>query len=148
MTKTSLHSNRRRLATVVLAPLAALAAWGLIRLIGIDLVLKGDRGSVGPVDVVVAALVGALAGWLVVRLLERHTARPWLWWPFVASAALSVSLIGPSRLADGTSAVGLIALHLVTAVVVITGFAGTFSRACARDDCRHARWWLQGNPSR
>jgi hypothetical protein len=33
-------------------------------------------------------------------------------------------MIGPSWLADGSSAVALITLHLVTALVVICGFAG------------------------
>jgi hypothetical protein len=50
--------NRRRLATVVVAPAAALTGWAVVRLIGVDLVLK-TGGTVGPVEVLVAALVGA-----------------------------------------------------------------------------------------
>ncbi len=119
------HRTRRRIGTVVLAPAAALTAWAFIRLIGIDLVVSAGDGTVGPADVVVAALVGALAGWFVVRLLERHSRHPRLWWSFVGSTALAVSIIGPAWLADGASSVALIALHVVTAVVVISGFAGT-----------------------
>jgi molybdopterin biosynthesis enzyme len=68
--------RNRRLATVVAAPVAALIAWACIRLGGIDLVVTTGDGSVGPADVVVAALAAALAGWFVVRLLERYTDRP------------------------------------------------------------------------
>ena len=73
--------TRRRIGTVILAPAAALLTWGCIRLAGIDLVVKTGDGTVGPVDVVVASLIGALGGWFAIRLLERYTSRPWLWWP-------------------------------------------------------------------
>ena len=133
------HRTRRRIGTVVLAPAAALTAWALIRLIGIDLVVStGDR-TVGPVDVAAAALVGALAGWLVVRLLERHSRRPRLWWSFVGSTALAVSVVGPAWLADGASSVALIALHVVTAVVLISGFAVTLPVYHRAGETRPAR---------
>jgi hypothetical protein len=70
------HRTRRRIATVVLAPVAALSLWALIRLIGVELVVSTGDGVVGPADVAVAALVGAAGGWLVVRLLERHSRSP------------------------------------------------------------------------
>jgi Family of unknown function (DUF6069) len=119
------HRTRRRIGTVVLAPAAALVTWGLIRLIGIDLVVSVGSGSVGPADVLAAALVGTLAGWAVVRLVERHSRYPRSRWAFIGSTALAVSIIGPSWFADGASAVALISLHVVTAVVVISGFAAT-----------------------
>lgn len=117
--------TRRRIVTVVLAPLAALAAWALIRMAGIDLDVSVGDGAVGPADVVVAALVGALAGWTAVRLLERHSPYPRAHWSYLSSTALAVSVIGPSWLADGASAAALIVLHFVVAVVVIVGFAKT-----------------------
>jgi hypothetical protein len=117
--------TRRRLGTVVLAPAAALAAWAAVRLIGVDLVVSSGDGTVGPGDVLTAALFGALAAWLVVRLLERRSRRPRLWWSLIGSTALSMSIIGPTWFADGASGVSLIGLHFVTAIVVITGFAGT-----------------------
>lgn len=119
------HRTRRRLVTVVLAPAAALAAWAFIRLIGIELDVSTGSGTVGPADVLAAALLGALAGWVVVRVLDRHGRRPRRLWAFIGSTALAVSVIGPSWLADGASAVALVSLHFVTAVVVISGFAGT-----------------------
>lgn len=119
------HRTRRRIGAVVLAPAAALVTWGLIRLIGIDLVVSTGDGTVGPVDVFSAALVGALAGWMVSRLVERHSRYPRSRWSFVGSTALAISIIGPSWFADGASAAALISLHVVTAIVVITGLAAT-----------------------
>jgi Family of unknown function (DUF6069) len=124
--------TRRRIATVVLAPAAALSAWACIRLAGIDLVVSAGDVTVGAGDVMVAALMGALGGWFVVHLLERHSRRPWFWWPALGSTALAVSTVGPAYLADSTTAIALTALHFVTAIVVITGFATTLP-ACR--DC-------------
>jgi Family of unknown function (DUF6069) len=120
-------NTRRRIGTVVLAPAAALAAWAVIRLTGIDLVVSVGDGTVGPTDVFGAALLGALAGWAVVRLLERTIRYPRRLWSFLGSTALAVSVIGPTSFADGTSSVALIALHFVVAVIVIGGFGRTLA---------------------
>lgn len=128
--------DRRRLETVLLAPAAALAAWGLVRAVGVDLVLK-DGSTVGAGAVIAAALAAALAAWLVVRWLEFHSRRPRSIWALVGSTALAASLIGPSWRADGASAVALIGLHFVTAIVVINGLAGTLpprGRTATRSD--------------
>jgi hypothetical protein len=124
------HVTSRRAATVVAAPAAAITAWALTRLIGVDLVLKSGHGTVGPADVVTSALVAALAGWLIVRWVERRSAQPQRLWVLIGSTVLGASLIGPSWLADGASAVALISLHVVTAVVVIGGFAATLPARC------------------
>lgn len=127
----------RRLVTVLLAPIAALAAWALLRLDGVDLAVTTGDGTVGPIDVLTSALIGALGGWLVVLLLERHTRRPGFWWPAIGSTALAVSTLGPSYFAvDGPTAVALTVLHFVTAIVVITGFATTLPAPC---DCATRR---------
>ena len=118
-------NTRRRIATVILAPGAALAAWALTKAIGVDLVVSTGSGKVGPGDVFVAGLVAAVAAWGAVRLIERRSRRPRAVWSFTASTALAVSTIGPSWLADGSSAASLIALHFVTAAVVIGGFLPT-----------------------
>ena len=60
------HRTRRRLATVIIAPAAALATWALIRLIGIDLVLSHghDGSTVGPVDCsLLRSPAGLRRGW-------------------------------------------------------------------------------------
>lgn len=119
--------TRTRIATIVLAPLAALATYGVVRLLGVDLVVsRGGRSSaVGAVDVIGAALVAALLGWWVVRQIEQRSKNPLRLWARVSSSALAVSLIGPSWFADGGTALALISLHVVTAVVVIAGLART-----------------------
>jgi Family of unknown function (DUF6069) len=103
-------ATRGRLITVGLAPAAALAAWGIERSLGADLVLK-DGTSVGAGNVVLAAVIAS--------------SRPRAVWAFVGSTGLAVSGIGPSWLADGATALLLFGLHFVTAVVVITGFMRT-----------------------
>jgi ABC-type Co2+ transport system permease subunit len=117
-------TTRRRLITVVLAPAAALVAWGILKAFGADLVLKDGR-TVDASDVVLAAVVGAIAAWLVVRWIERHSRRPRSVWAFVSSTALAISGIGPSYRADGVTALLLFGLHFVTAVVLIAGFMRT-----------------------
>lgn len=116
---------RRRVATVVVAPLLALLAWALIRLAGVDLVTTsagGGTATVGPTAVLLTAVASALAGWATVALLSRTTTRPGLWWPVVGSAALSVSIaVGPSTMASGGALVGLSVLHLVTGGLIIGG---------------------------
>jgi hypothetical protein len=122
------HQTRQRIAVVVLAPVAALAGWGVIEAIGVDLTLKSSSvsgGTVGAGDIVVASVVGALVGWAVLRLVERYSRSPLRRWPLVASTGLGVSLIGPTWLADGGSAVALNSLHMIVAFVIIAGFART-----------------------
>jgi hypothetical protein len=137
-----MKARTRRLVTTLLAPGAALLAWSAFRLLDVDFVLKsGDE--VGAVDVIIAAVAGSIGGWLVLRLIERRTERPRATWSLVSSTALAVSVIGPTWLADGSTAVALITLHVVTAAVVIGGFAGTvrprrFSAAPAAGDANPA----------
>jgi cytochrome bd-type quinol oxidase subunit 2 len=84
---------RSSLAVVVAAGAAALAAWAVIRLVGIDLTLKDSVGSqVGAVDVLAASLAAGLAAWGVFALLAHW--RRARWWPFVGSTALAVSITG------------------------------------------------------
>ena len=118
-------SEARRIATILLTPFAALAAWALLRAAGVSFHVSTGDGRVGAVDVLVVATLAAALGWAVVRQLERRVERPRLWWARVASTALAVSIVGPSRLADGGSGVALTALHVVTAVVIILGFTPT-----------------------
>ena len=75
---------------------------------------------VDAVDVLLTSLVAGLAAWGMYALLAHW--RRARWWPFIGSTALAVSITGPSYLADGTSAVALICLHLIVGVVLIMGF--------------------------
>ena len=117
----------RRVATVLVAPSAALATWAILRAAGVEFHVS-TGGRVGAADVVVAATVAALLGWVVARWLERHVQRPRLWWARAGSMTLAVSIVGPSRLASDVDSVALMALHIVTAAVIVAGFAGTVPR--------------------
>ena len=119
------RSRARRVTTVVAAPLVALATWALFRAAGVDFRVSTGDGRVGAGDVVAAATVVASIGWLVVRWLERHVERPRLWWARVGSIGLAVSIVGPSWFARDVDSVALMTLHIVTAAVVVVGFAAT-----------------------
>jgi hypothetical protein len=115
----------RRTATVLAAPLAALAAWALFRAGGVSFRVSTGDGHVGAGDVVVVATVAALLGWVVARALESRVQRPRLWWARIGSSCCAASIVGPSWLASDVSAVALMALHVVTAAVIVVGFAVT-----------------------
>jgi len=117
-------SARKSAGVVVVAALAALAIWAVVRLLGVELTVgKGpDPSHVGAVDVLVTTLVVGLAAWAVHRVLAR-TARTARWWPFVGSTAIAVSMLGPSYLADGPAAVALISMHLVVGAILIAGLS-------------------------
>lgn len=142
------HRTRRRLQTLVLAPATALGAWAVIRLLGIDLLVSGPDGPtrIGAAAVLIVALASALAGWLVVLILDRHGDHPRSWWSFLGSTTLALSMIGPSYRADGAVAVALMTLHVVTAAVVIVGFAA--SLPASRDVRLHSSGALGGEPAR
>ena len=117
-------TTRSGLAVVAAAVAAALVAWAVIRLAGVELTLKDGASSAGSrvdaVDVLLTSLVAGLAAWGVYALLAHW--RRARWWPFIGSTALAISITGPSYLADGISAVSLICLHILVGVVLITGF--------------------------
>ena len=104
------------------AAAVALAIWALAHLLGVELTVgKGnDASQVGAADVLVAVLVAGLAAWGVQKLLARRRAAGW--WPFVGSTALSISIIGPTWLADGAASVVLIGMHFAVGLVLIVGF--------------------------
>ena len=116
-------TTRNSLAVVAAGMVAGLVVWAVVRLLGVDLTVESGSGTtqVDVVDVALTTLVAGLAAWGVFALLLRW--RRARWWPFVGSTALAISIIGPSYLADGISAVSLICLHVLVAVVLITGFA-------------------------
>ena len=123
MRTTATRTTRSSLAVVAAGMATALVAWAVIRLLGIDLTVEAGSGTtqVGAVDVLLASLVAGLVAWGVFALLA-HWRRP-RWWPSVGSIGLALSILGPSYLADGISAASLICLHVLVAVVLITGFA-------------------------
>ena len=109
---------------------AAAIAWAVeVPLLGIRLTVRFAAMAPQTVvagQVVGAALVAGLLGWLLLAGLDRRAARVRTAWTAVALLVLAVSLALPLAAATTTSAaVGLVVLHLVVGAVVIPGLAST-----------------------
>ena len=119
--------RRRRLLAVMAAVVSAVVGWGLIESgAGVDLRAPAFDGSaigqdIGLGAVIFTSLIGSLAAWGVLALLERHVGRPRRIWTVVALTGLLISLAGPmSGTGIGAGDRGLLALlHLVVAAVLI-----------------------------
>ena len=128
MNETTLHATRAsavaRGAAVLGATAAATAIWAVAATAGVDLTVSFGSGQpvqkVTVVNVVVAALVGSLAGWGLLALLERFTARARAIWTVVAMLVAVLSLGAPlSSIASPGTKVSLAAMHLVVSAVMI-----------------------------
>lgn len=124
-----LEGRGLRVATVVAAPAAALIAWRVTQLIGVD--LKTSNGSIGAGSVLVVSLLVALIAWPVANLIGRRSGAPRRRWVQVTIALLVISLAGPASAKSAGAAACLICLHLIVAAVVITGYAQTLPRRSA-----------------
>ncbi len=122
-----------RLAAVGGAIVAALAVWFVAEVVlGLD--LRQPAASVGTqaesinaVHVVFSAAVGSLAGWALLAVAERLTARPRRVWTVIAVVALVVSLGGPLSGSGITTSnrLALLLMHVVVAAVVILALGRT-----------------------
>ena len=115
-------SAKRATGVIAVAAAAALVIWAVARLLGVDVEVEfgGKLRQVGPADILLTTVVAGLAAWVVYSLLAR-TPRTARWWPFVGSAALAISMLGPSYQSDGAAAVALIAMHLAVGAILIRG---------------------------
>ncbi|MEU7714777.1 DUF6069 family protein [Micromonospora chalcea] len=117
--------RRVRLLTVLAATVATLLGWVIaVPLAGVELSARtgSDVQRVTPVAVAVSTLFAGLAGWALLALLERLTARARPVWTVVATLVLLVSLLGPLGGGVGRPAtLTLVAFHLVAGTVLITG---------------------------
>lgn len=106
---------------IAAATVVALVLYGLIRWLWVTPIaeMNGEDKTVGWANVLIVTVLAGLVAWGVAVLLQR--AGKARWWPFVGSTALAISIIGPSYLADGASAVALILLHVAVAIVLIVG---------------------------
>jgi hypothetical protein len=125
---------KTRLGIVLLAALAPLLVWLVARIgFGLDVrspTYDGQHFEIGPIQVLITALVPALLGWGLLALLEGVTVHARLVWILVALTGLILSLSGPL---SGTSIstggrMTLILMHLAVGVVLIPGLASTVRR--------------------
>jgi Family of unknown function (DUF6069) len=137
MSETTLQATRVSARTPVAAVLgataAAVAIWAVATAAGADLTVSFGSGQpiqkVTVVNVVVAALVGSLAGWGLLALLRRFTANARAIWTVIAIVFALFSLGGPlSTIASAGTKVALVAMHLAVATVVIVGLRRTRGR--------------------
>jgi hypothetical protein len=139
--------RRARAPAVIAATLAALAVWLITDpLLGIDLTGTTRPGSqqlqpITPALVAGASLAVALAGWALLALLERFTARARTIWTAVALLVALLSLAGPLSILASTEAnvLALALMHLAVAAVLIPILAGTSPAPARPAPARSAR---------
>jgi Family of unknown function (DUF6069) len=136
-----------RALAVIAAALAALAVWLVTDpLLGIDLAGPTAPGSeelqsITPAMVAGGSLIAALAGWGLLALLERFTARARTIWTAIALLVALLSLAGPLSILGSTEAnvLTLALMHVVVAAVLIPILAGTSPAPARPAAARSAR---------
>jgi hypothetical protein len=137
MTDTTWTTARRtgRAITVAGGAAGALLLWAVNDpWAGIELTVRqgGTRQHVGPVAVVLTALLAGLAAWGLLALLERNGRHPARTFRIIAVIVLLVSLAGPLGSGDGLgSKLALLAMHLTVGAALIIGLPGR--RGCRID---------------
>ena len=131
--QTASVSARSPITAVLAATAAAVAIWIVATMAGAELTVSFGAGQpiqkVTVINVVVAALVGSLAGWGLLALLRRFTANARAIWTVIAIVFALFSLGGPlSAIASTGTKVALVAMHLAVAIVVIVGLRRTRGR--------------------
>ena len=137
MSETTLQATRSSpgtaMATVFGATAAAVLIWIVATAAGADLTVSFGAGQpiqkVTVLNVVVAALVGSLAGWGLLALFRRFTTNARAIWTVIAIFFALLSLGGPlSTISSTGTKVALAAMHLAVATVTIIGLRRTRGR--------------------
>jgi hypothetical protein len=122
---------RRRTVAIGVAVAAALVVYLVERLLGVHVQTPGNGGAppadLGPVNVLLTALVACLLGWALLAVLERLTSRARTIWTVIAVLFSLLSLAAP-LLSPGLSTAQRIALafmHVSVAVILIPLFTST-----------------------
>ena len=116
--------NWTRALGVVGAVIAAIAVWAIaVPLLGVHLLVRFGTGapqSVGIAYVLAASVIGSVAGWGLLVLLERRTSRARTIWTAIAIVAVLVSLSLPLYAGVSTSTkITLAVMHAGVAAVLI-----------------------------
>jgi hypothetical protein len=131
--QTTRVSARTPVTTVLGATAAAVAIWIVATLARAELTVSFGAGQpiqkVTVINVIVAALVGSLAGWGLLALLRRFTTNARAIWTVIAIVFALLSLGGPlSTISSVGTKVSLVAMHLAVATVTIVGLRRTRGR--------------------
>jgi hypothetical protein len=116
--------RRSRAIAVLSAGAAGLLGWvAADALLGVDLAVQtGDTATlreVGPVAALLAGLMSGLAGWLLLAVLERFTARARSLWRAIALLTLVVSLVGTLDAVTTAATAALATLHVLVGATVL-----------------------------
>ncbi|VXC27485.1 DUF6069 family protein [Aeromicrobium sp. 9AM] len=125
---------KRLAVTGVVAALAAMAATALgaaaARAAGVDFAVSGSDETIPVSGVAVVTGFFSLIGIVIALVLQRWSARPAERFVWSTVSLTAVSLVPPVlAAANTTTAVALIALHLVAAAVMIPALARRMSAA-------------------
>ena len=131
--QTTRVSSSSAVTAVLGATAAAVAIWIVATLVGADLTVSFGTGQpiqkITVINVVVAALVGSLAGWGLLALLRRFTTNARAIWTVIAIIFALLSLGGPlSTISSASTKAWLVAMHLAVATVTIVGLRRTRGR--------------------
>jgi hypothetical protein len=111
------------------AAVAALAIWAIaVPIAGLDLMVGSGATArtVGPVSVVVVALLAGGLAWALLALLGRRLRHGRRAWRVTAWTLLALSLLGPVGMgATAGVVVTLVAMHLAVGTTLILGLAST-----------------------
>lgn len=112
-----------RLAVVAVAMVATAAVWAIANMLDVELAAETATGTmdVTLASVIIVTLLVGLAGWGLLALLERGTARGRTIWTIAALVVLLVSLAGPLGGVTTGAKVALAGMHLAAAIVIIPG---------------------------
>lgn len=115
----------RRAGTLAAASIAASAIWVVaVPVAGfkIDVHFGTSTRAVGLASILIVPLIAGGAGWALLAILERMTARARSIWTILGWSILVLSVLGPLCLGVGaSSAVTLITMHIAVGVTLIFG---------------------------
>jgi len=134
---TARATRRTRALAVIGAAAATLAIWAVADpLVGVDLTVRTGVGAsarqVGPAAVAFVSVLAGLAGWALLAVLERVTARARPVWIVIALVVLLLSFAGPLGTVTTAAKVALAGMHLAAAAVLIPALARSTVRIPAR----------------
>lgn len=121
-------------ATGLLATLVAMAATAavaaLFRAVGVDFAVSNSDETIPVSGIAVVTGFFSVIGVVMAAALRRWSARPAAWFVRTAVTLTAISLVPPVLLgADAATAVALVGLHLVAAMVMIPTLARSLRRS-------------------
>ncbi len=121
---------RDRALVIIAALVGALLVWVIARLLVAD-PLMVERGNgdgtitIGPIEAIVATLIGGLLAWAALAALERFTRQASRIWLILAVVVLALTMLALGQAMGTETAIALSALHLAVGVVLIVGLLRT-----------------------